>query len=160
MWAAESKYSISEDRLTLTKALEIAQGMEAAEANMKKLQGSELTQVNMMQQSTKKSDSTQGGRWKPPEQCRDQEKDKSSEKPCYHCGLAGHSPSKCHYREAVYRKCLKTGHLAKVCRKRQPSMPSQHVNTVIDHEIRLDWQQVRFLTPKITSGGALNELLE
>ena len=27
-------------------------------------------------------------------------------------------------------------------------------------EIRLDWQQVRFLTPKITSGGALNELLD
>ena len=36
------------------KALEIAQGMEAAEANMKKLQSSELTQVNVIQQPAKR----------------------------------------------------------------------------------------------------------
>ena len=36
------------------KALHIAQGMEAAEANMKKLHSSELAQVNAIQQFTKR----------------------------------------------------------------------------------------------------------
>ena len=40
---------LSEDHLILMKILEITQGMEAAEANMKKLRSSELTQVTVMQ---------------------------------------------------------------------------------------------------------------
>ena len=89
------KKLLSEDRLALMKALEIAQGMEAAEANMKKLQSSELAQVNVMQQSIKNSKPTQEGRWKSPEWSKGQEMDKSSDKPYYCCGLMGHSPSKC-----------------------------------------------------------------
>ena len=116
------------------KALEIAQGMEAAEANVKKLQSSELTQVNPIQQSTKNSNLTQEGRWKSPEWLKCQEKDKSSDKPCYHCGLVDHSPYKCHYQEVIRRKCNKTGHFAKVCRSQQPSVHSQYVNTVTGHD--------------------------
>ena len=114
------------------KALEIAQGMEATETNMKKLQGSEPTPVNLMQQSTRKPDPTKGGRWRPPDLAENQEKDKSSRKPCFHCGMAGHSQSKCRYCEVVCRKCHKTGHLAKVCRNKQPPVPARPVNTVTD----------------------------
>ena len=49
---------LSEDHLTSTKALKLVLDMEPMEANITKLQGSELTQVSVVQQSTKKSDLT------------------------------------------------------------------------------------------------------
>ena len=128
------KKLLSEDRLTLKKAVEIAQGMEAAEANMKKLQVSELVPVNSVQQTAKKSGKNDGGsRSRFFEQSKYQDRDNFSDKPCYRCGIAGHSHYKCRYREAVCRKCHKTGHLAKVCRSRQSQPASlKPVNAVAD----------------------------
>ena len=46
------------------------------EASTKKLQDIQLTHVNMMHQSTKRSDPTQGGKRKRSEQPKGQERDK------------------------------------------------------------------------------------
>ena len=70
--------------------------MEPMEANITKLQGSELTQVSVVQQSTKKSDLTPnkvvGG--SPLSSLRVKRR---TNQQINHCGLAGHSPSKCFY---------------------------------------------------------------
>ena len=49
------KKLLTEANLTLTKALEIAKSMEAAEANMKKLQISEPAQIHAVQSSIRHS---------------------------------------------------------------------------------------------------------
>ena len=46
-------------------------------------------------------------------------------KACYHCGGIDHVASACRFKEAIYRKCQKCGHIARVCRssdgpKKQP----------------------------------------
>ena len=34
---------------------------------------------------------------------------------CYHCGQQGHNPSTCHFKEELYQKCGKKGHITWVC---------------------------------------------
>ena len=92
------KQLLMKDKLTLAKAVEIAQGMEAAEKNAKRLQGGETTVCKLASRGEK----TGIPAWK-------------RDKPCYHCGGSGHAPSDCHFRDATCHKCQKKGHIAKVC---------------------------------------------
>ena len=38
---------------------------------------------------------------------------------CYQCGKPYHSATDCHYKDATYYMCQKTGHLARVCQSRK-----------------------------------------
>ena len=90
------KRLLSEANLTFAKAVEMAQGLEAAERNAKKLQGYEETPVNRVDQKATTS--------------------KSPEKSCYRCGGTGHTPNNCKFRNATCRRCQKKGRIARVCR--------------------------------------------
>ena len=73
--------------------------------------------------------------------------------PCYCCGVAGHSPSKCDHCEVVCRNCHKSGHLAKVCRSCQLLVPLHHVNTVTGYNCSPE-REAEFTI--ITVGPTLN----
>ena len=92
------KHLLSEANLTLAKAAETAQGMEAAEKNAKKFQGGESAPVYRMVPQRRKPSPT------------------SPSKPCYRCGGVDHTHSACRFRDATCHKCQKKGHIAKVCR--------------------------------------------
>ena len=85
---------LSEPNLTLTSALEIAQGIEAADQNARKLNkgDSEINRVNT------------------------RTNDKPARKPCYRCGGTDHAASSCRFIQATCHKCQKRGHIARVCR--------------------------------------------
>ena len=103
------KRLLSEASLTLAKAGVIAQGMEAAEKNAKRLQGGEAVHVPINKVIPRR-EKTEGPGWR------------KQEKPCYRCGRSGHVPSACRFRDATCHKCQKKGHIAKACR----SGPSAH----------------------------------
>lgn len=86
------KRLLSEAELKLAKAVELAQGMEAADSNAKQLQGGEGASLNRT-----------GANW-------------TGAKPCYRCGGTNHHASACRFREETCHKCQKKGHLARVCR--------------------------------------------
>ncbi len=95
------KRLLSEDKLTLAKEEEIAQGIEAAETSAKRLHGGVLAAVDKV---TSRAGKTSTPVWK------------KHNTPCYRCGGRGHAPSACRFREATCHKCQKTGHIAKACR--------------------------------------------
>ena len=80
------KRLLSEVNLTYARAVEMAQGLEAAERNAKKLQGHEGTPVNSVGQKGGKKVIS-----RPPE------------KPCYRCGGTGHTSNTCKFRDATCR---------------------------------------------------------
>ena len=122
---------LTEADLSLTRALEIAQSMEAAEANMKKLQTSEPAEIHAVQTSTQRLPTANNPRVRPANQLKKREEEIHDKKVCHRCGLIGHHPSKCPYREAVCRRCNKAGHLARVCRSKQPNpITAKPINAV------------------------------
>ena len=94
MWTLQKRL-LSEKDLTLTTAVKLAQSMEAADANVTKLQIGEasvpINRTETAQMPTKKT--------------------------CYRCGGHSHAPGDCRFREYTCNKCKKKGHLAKMCRK-------------------------------------------
>ena len=126
------KKLLTEADLSLTRALEIAQSMEAAEANMKKLQISEPAEIHAVQTSTTRlTTATRNTRVRPSNQLKNQEEVTQDKKVCHRCGAMGHPPSKCPYLEAVCRRCSRAGHLVRVCRSRQPNpITAKPINAV------------------------------
>ena len=90
------KHLLSVDNLTLDKAVQLAQSMEAADMSSKSLKdsGSASAPVNQV---------PSGKRHK-----------------CYRCGKTGHGEKTCRYREAECHHCHKKGHIASVCRSKAP----------------------------------------
>ena len=140
------KRLLSEANLTLAKAGEIAQGMEAAERNAKRLQGGEGASVYRM--------APHGG--KP--------STASANKPCYRCGGTDHAPSACRFRDATCHQCQKKGHIAKVCRsgrtqKRQrPQHRRQQPIRKVDQEPVSDREDEDFTIFKV-GGQGLNPIV-
>ena len=85
---------LSETDLTYAKAMEIAQGMEAADRHSKSLKTSEPAIRAFMSHST-------------------------SHSPCYHCGRTNHTPASCTFKDAVCHYCKNKGHIAPACRAKQ-----------------------------------------
>ena len=86
---------LSEKDLTLEAALRLAQSMEAADANVTKLQNNEQPA---------------------PVNRTDASRSQQARKVCYRCGGNDHAPTACKYKEFTCNKCKKRGHLARVCR--------------------------------------------
>ena len=94
------KRLLSEKDLTLDTAVHLAQSMEAAEANVTKLQNDDLpAPVNH----------TDAARYQ------------HARKVCYRCGGNDHAPTACRYKDFTCNKCKKRGHLAKVCKSSEKS---------------------------------------
>ena len=93
---------LSQRKLTLTQAVDIAKGMEAATRDSHELQG-QTPNIQAIQSSagTKASSGN------------------AHHKPCYHCGKKNHLPKDCYFRSTVCHKCNKKGHISKVCRSHQ-----------------------------------------
>jgi len=87
------KRCLAETELTLTKALDIAKGMEAADRNAQKLKGTEHNPYRVGEVS-------------------------AATNPCYHCASDRHKPKGCRFKEVECRNGKKIGHLAKMCHSR------------------------------------------
>ena len=90
------KRLLVEKELILDKAVQLAQGLEAAERGSRKLQGDEHTQIGRVGLPQKESRMP-------------------GKKPCDRCGGDSHTPDSCRFREPECRKCHKRGHIAQVC---------------------------------------------
>ena len=100
---AIQKRLLAEADLTLQKAYEVAQGIEAARKQASQLRASSRTQEV---HSIASGDT----------------------KPCYRCSRTGHAHDKCYFKTQKCRNCGKQGHIAKVCkgpRKRQQAAPKK-----------------------------------
>ena len=98
---------LAERDLSLQKAIELAQGMEAADRNVKSLKGLE-TAVNKLQlhrnYSKHKSQTSTAAATPTPAT------------PCHRCGQSNHDQRNCRFREAECHLCHKKGHIAPACR--------------------------------------------
>ena len=90
---------LAEPRLTLQKALELAQGMEAAAQNSRELR--QVPKQEMHGAGEVNQVSSVGKK-----QC------------CFRCGRPGHQPANCKFKGAKCHHCGKTGHLKAMCRTR------------------------------------------
>ena len=104
------KRLLSEAKLTLTKAMELVQAMEAAERNAQGLKETEAA-VKKLSSSTFKDKGDTSSR------------QQTQSGPCYRCGQTNHDAGKCRFIEAICHACGKKGHIAPVCRSknRKPS---------------------------------------
>ena len=91
--------------MSLTKAIEIAQSLEAAERNSLQLKGGATGEVLRITPQRPKKAEKKGV--------------------CGRCGNKGHKSSECRYKEAKCHKCHKAGHLAKACRSKNTSADQQ-----------------------------------
>ena len=83
------KHLLSEDKkLTFSRAVNIAQGVESAESKAKEFKGLQLVVFQVMS------------------------KHKGEKKPCHRCGRSNHSEQMCRFRQAMYHNCGKVGHIA------------------------------------------------
>ena len=95
---------LAEAELTLKKALEIAQGMEAAEKDSKEIKATPSeSQVHRVTQQQKPQ--------------------------CHRCLGVGHTGTVCRYKNLRCNKCQKIGHIARACRTKSsqpaPRQPQQ-----------------------------------
>ena len=97
------KRLLSESDLTFKHALELSQGMEAAERNAKALKGTEA--------AVKKVSPSQYAKNSAP----------TTRVPCYRCDRSNHDASKCHFADATCHNCGKKGHIAPACRTKKSS---------------------------------------
>ena len=88
---------LAETDLTLTKAMELTQSMEAADRNSRAFKATEPT--------IKKISSRQPQRPRP-------------QQPCSRCGKTGHKAPDCRFKDADCHACGKKGHIAPACRSK------------------------------------------
>lgn len=91
------KKLLSEATLTLARAIEISQGMEAAEKNVRSLKEPE-PQVNHLAGSSRVNSMP-----------------RSKPSACYRCGRTNHTQNNCRYINATCNSCGKKGHISPVC---------------------------------------------
>ena len=99
---------LSEVDLTLKRAFQVAQGMEAAHKNAQSLKASKLP-VHRLDQPTRVTGSRSFSSFK-------SAGDSTGGKTCYRCGRSGHLPNDCRFKDVTCHTCEKKGHIALVCR--------------------------------------------
>ena len=97
------KHLLSEVDLTLKQAIEIAQGIEAAEQHTQQLIAEAVIRKVSLLSTTRSSQGTRTTI-------------------SNHCGKSNHKSSQCHYKDVICNNCKKKGHLAKICRAPKQAM--------------------------------------
>ena len=98
---------LAEASLTLKKAVELAQGLEAAAKNSCEMQATS-------QVTGQHSEEVHAVSYK------------KTEFVCYRCGQSGHGPAHCTFRTAQCHKCGKIGHIKRMCQsKKTPRVATQ-----------------------------------
>ena len=92
------KKLLAEHNLTLASTIQIAQGAETAEKNLREMSAGENLKDKEGVKVVKKTASG------------------PSEGQCHRCDKTGHSGTDCPYKDYVCRSCRRVGHLQKVCR--------------------------------------------
>ena len=92
---ATQRKLLSEADLTFQLAVEITEGMEAAERNTKLWKGNGDAPIQRVTPSQS----------------------------CYQCGATNHLPGECRFRDEVCHACKKRGYIAKVCRSKKSDSP-------------------------------------
>ena len=90
---------LAESKLTYAKAMEIAQGLEAASKDVQELHGQKESGAIPVCKVYERA----GGRKHPPENRRNPDKKKQSGKVCFRCGKEDRSPSQCPFKDS---KCF------------------------------------------------------
>ena len=140
---------LEEKDLSYKRALEIAQGVEAANKNLKEMKAPKPEPTAPAPVHKVPS------RRPPPTHERGQ----NPTVKCHRCGAAGHLATTCRFRDRTCYKCGKKGHLAKVCRskprgdrsRRQRTQPVQRIGDDFDDDSDDTLQPV--LTVKGTGGS-------
>ena len=102
---AALKRLLAESDLKLENAIQIAQSLEAADVNSKKLLGAEITVTGSVNRTgSTKSTFSKSDRGQP------------KQKSCYHCGNKTHMASVCPFREEHCNRC------ARACRSTQKAI--------------------------------------
>ena len=98
---------LQEKQLNFVRALEIAQAMETAEKDEKKLDeaGAAADSVQKLTPQRTRREPTP--------------KDKTSQPQCYRCGKANHTPASCRFKTARCHNCGRIGHVKAVCRSKK-----------------------------------------
>ena len=99
---------LAELGLTYKKALEISQGIEAANRNMCELH---RPSANSSKQRDMASVNNEINKVAP--------NPTGKSETCYHCRKTGHNPAACLFKDAMCRFCDKVGHLKAVCYSRK-----------------------------------------
>ena len=110
---AALKRLLAEPELKLDKAIQIAQSLEAADINSKKLQGAEAAAVNG-------TGSVNRTGYAKPTSKTERGQAKQQSKVCYRCGNKDHLASVCPFLEEFCNKCHKKGHIARACKSNTP----------------------------------------
>ena len=98
---------LAEADLSLKKAFELIQGMEAAAKNAEEMQQDSSTDGTLQASANVVTDT------------------KARRLPCSRCLGTGHGPTTCKFRTAKYNKCHKLSHLATACHSSQLSRQDQ-----------------------------------
>ena len=95
---------LGEADLTYSKAMELAQAMEAAEKNARTFKGTEPAIRRVQGRPTHRA---------------------QVKKPCTRCGKPGHTAHECRFRDAECHACGKKGHIASACRSKPQARPQR-----------------------------------
>ena len=101
------KRRLSEAHLTLARAVEISQGMEAAHQNTQLMKGKVEGVIIKVTQEQNPTNSV------------DKQEQYKKKKHSFRCGKPGHSVADCTFKDSYCHKCGKKGHIAKVCRTKR-----------------------------------------
>lgn len=92
---------LSETELTYTKAMDIAQAMEAADRNTRAFKPQQTQPILHMRN------------YHSPTQ--------RERKACYRCGRTNHNEDNCKFKESTCHRCGKLGHIAPMCMAKSPN---------------------------------------
>ena len=102
---------LAEKILTLTKTIELAQGMETVAKNAKELSQQEVPSTSSSSGNVHRVTPPARGK----DTCSTRQKFSGN---CFCCGKAGHKRASCRFKDAVCCGCGKAGHLLRVCQNR------------------------------------------
>ena len=120
---------LSETDLTLSRALELARGLEVASKQAKELKETRTSEVPIHALTTSKQQQFSRN-------TRSSQKTQISANSlkCNRCGGIRHTAQVCRFREAICHACHKKGHLAKMCRSKQNRMQNIELQDEVEQE--------------------------